>query len=104
MQVGAAEPATRHAYDHVSGAGRRVGHGVDGDRSRFEDHGCFHFTAPRVSPRTSLSWASHPAMSTGSDTSVAAAQSRARNSHSTEKKTTRKTGAVDERVVVCFTA
>ena len=51
-----------------------------------------------------MSCAANPAMSTGSDTSVAAAHSRARNRPSFVMNPTRKTGAVLARVAVRFTA
>ena len=49
-------------------------------------------------------WAIQPASSTGNDTSVAAAHSRARNSPSDVTKPTRKIGAVPESVAVRLTA
>src|SRR4030095_13953487 len=63
-----------------------------------------YLTAPIVRPRTSLFCASQPARITGSDSSVAAADSRARNSPSDDTKPTKKIGPVPAVVAVRLTA
>src|SRR5215212_4117827 len=53
-----------------------------------------YLTAPRERPWTSLSWAAKPAISTGSETAVAAAQTLAKKSPWEVTKLVRNTGAV----------
>ena len=77
---------------------------LDVDCPGATDDGGLHLTAPMDRPRTSLSWAAKPAMSTGRETSVAAAHSLARNRPSAEMKPTRKIGAVAALVAVRLTA
>src|SRR5579864_8771018 len=63
-----------------------------------------HLMAPKDRPRTSWRWAIHPASTTGSVATVAAAASWAKYSPSEEMKPTRNTGTVAAWVAVRLTA
>src|SRR6201992_367373 len=63
-----------------------------------------HLMAPKESPRTSWRWAIHPASTTGSVATVAAAASWAKYRPSDEMKPTRNTGTVAAWVAVMLTA
>src|SRR5262249_41935560 len=94
VQIGAAEPTRAHPDDDLARRRSGIVHGGDLHTAGSGDDGCFHFTAPRESPWTSLSWAAKPAASTGREMMVAAAQTWARNSPSLVTKPVMNTGAV----------
>src|SRR6185437_2928545 len=94
VQIRAAQPDRLDPDDDLTGTGRRVLDALDADLADRLDDRSLHLTAPSDSPWTSLSCAAKPAMSTGSETIVAAAHTLARNRPWLVTKLVRNTGPV----------
>src|SRR3984957_15385158 len=105
VQVGAADSARRDLDHDLSRTWDRILGRDDLDLTdAFYQDGTHYFTAPMDSPRTSFPCADQPAISTGRQAIVAAADRGARNGPSGWTKPTRKIGTVAALIVVRLTA
>src|SRR6266498_5308512 len=102
--VGSTDPARHDPDQDLVRPWLRIRRLADVDLAQRLVIGGLHFTAPKVSPRTSDRWASQPARITGATASVEAADIFAQNNPSLVMKPEMKTGSVPEFALVRFTA